>query len=268
MHFQPESVAWFKSLAAKHVEVTSGSSEVSYSVDGEGVGIVALDDGKMNAISFAVIAQLEACLDHAANDKGCKSLVIHGNSKVFSSGFDLKTMRGSNKQLMLMLVNLGGLLSYKVFAFPKPVVLGVTGHALALGAILAFAGDTRIGPMEQPGQKQPKVGLNEAAIGMALPDFAFRLARSRVPVRFQTVVLTQGLVTTPRESIEYGFIDYLADSPGFEGVVSACIKEAARLGSYVKQPAYQQLKELERGPVYGPGIEHINKLQNGVLAKL
>ena len=55
------------------------------------------------------------------------------------------------------LLHRGAMLCLRIFTFPKPVVLAVTGHALALGAILLLAGDLRIGPAEISGEKQQKL---------------------------------------------------------------------------------------------------------------
>ena len=54
---------------------------------------------------------------------------------------------------------------------PIPVVLGVTGHALAMGGILTTCADYRVGA-----DGPFKIGLNEVAIGMPVPGFAIGCA--------------------------------------------------------------------------------------------
>lgn len=133
--------------------------------------------------------------------------------------------------------------------------MAATGHALALGAILLFAGDTRIGLKPANGEKMPKVGMNEVAIGMTLPEFAFRLARSRIPIQYQTQCLTQAWVGSPEASIQMGYLDSVAQ--GVQGVEQAALVEAQRLGAYLKQPAFQNQKELERGAIIAGGEKYI-----------
>ena len=70
----------------------------------------------------------------------------------------------------------GARLSLRIFDFPRPVVIGCSGHALALGAIMLLAADYRVG---RRGPKF-KIGLNEVAIGMTAPVFAIELARNKV----------------------------------------------------------------------------------------
>ena len=65
--FRPESREWFRDLSAKYGEACGPGkdSDVSYQLDTNGdcpVGVIKIDDGKMNAFSFSVIARFEACL--------------------------------------------------------------------------------------------------------------------------------------------------------------------------------------------------------------
>ena len=53
----------------------------------DGVLVVALDDGKMNAVSHALVDGLHAALDTATSDAG--AICIVGNAKALSAGFDL-----------------------------------------------------------------------------------------------------------------------------------------------------------------------------------
>ena len=61
---------------------------------------------------------------------------------------------------------------------PLPVVAGCTGHALAMGALLLLGADLRLGAAGDF-----KIGLNETAIGMVLPDFAIQLVEERLSRR-------------------------------------------------------------------------------------
>src|SRR3546814_15950736 len=73
------------------------------------------------------------------------------------------------------LVGAGGRILMRIFGHPQPVVVAVTGHALAAGALLTLACDTRIGA-----DGPSKIGLNETAIGMGLPQYATELAAARL----------------------------------------------------------------------------------------
>src|SRR4029079_8339042 len=94
----------------------------------DGVAVVRLDDGKMNALSMAVIDGLHAALDQAQAD--ATAVCIVGNAKALSAGFDLAGMRGSF-EAMVELVRAGGQLLMRLYGHPQPTVAAVTGHALA-----------------------------------------------------------------------------------------------------------------------------------------
>src|SRR4051812_30180188 len=139
----------------------------------DGVAVITLDDGKINAISHDVIDGINAALDTASKD--AKAVLVRGNDRALSAGFDLKIMQGGDVDTMAGLVNAGGEMLLRLFRHPQPTVVAATGHALAAGALLVLACDTRIGT---PGNA--KIGLNEVAIGLALPDFAIELASARL----------------------------------------------------------------------------------------
>ena len=76
-----------------------------------------------------------------------------------------------------------------------------TGHALAAGALVLLAADRRIGAAGDF-----KIGLNEVAIGMALPVWAVELARYRMPPsQLDRVIL--GETGGPEEACAAGFLD-------------------------------------------------------------
>ncbi len=143
--------------------------------------LLTMDDGKANALGFAMFEALNAGLD-AAESAG-KVVVIAGRPGKFSAGFDLKVM-GAGGDDTLRLLRCGADLSHRLMDFATPVVLAVTGHALAMGALMCLSADHRIGT-----RGTFKLGLNEAAIGMTLPWFGIELARARLtPAHFNQAV--------------------------------------------------------------------------------
>ena len=80
----------------------------------DGVMIVHLDDGKANALSFEVIAAMQAAIDEAEGDDGVGALVIHGRPGRFSAGFDLGVMLGDDMAAIIGLVADGGALVHRL----------------------------------------------------------------------------------------------------------------------------------------------------------
>ena len=137
------------------------------------MGVITMDDGKMNSFSFSHMDGLTAAFDQAAEDG---AVVLTGNSRCFSAGFDLNVMMGEDKDEASRMIAQGGEFVRRIFTFPRPVVAAATGHALAAGAIVLLASDVRIAGSNP----KAKFGLNEVAIGLAMPVYGMELARARL----------------------------------------------------------------------------------------
>jgi enoyl-CoA hydratase len=60
-----------------------------------GIAHIALDDGKVNALGSAAIADVNADLDRALKDDAA-AVVISGRTGIFSAGFDLKELQSGD----------------------------------------------------------------------------------------------------------------------------------------------------------------------------
>ncbi len=138
--------------------------------DAPGVLTITMDDGKANALSPAMFAELNAAFDRAeADDVG--AVVLAGRPGRFSGGFDLSVLGGPQDEAMGML-RAGFELSHRLLSFPRPVVTASTGHALAMGSFLLLSGDHRIGAAGAF-----KIQANEVAIGLPVPAPAVAILR-------------------------------------------------------------------------------------------
>ena len=171
---------------------------VSYELR-ESVALLGFDDGKANVIGPAAQAALHAALDRA--EKEARALVLAGRPGRFSAGVDLGVMRAGGAEVARM-VRGGAELAARLYAFPLPVVAAVTGHALAMGAVLLLVADERIGA-----SGDFKIGLNETAIGMTLPDFALILTRERLAPTHLTRATLNAEIFGPDGAVEAGFLD-------------------------------------------------------------
>lgn len=138
--------------------------------DHPGVLTITMDDGKANALSPAMFAELNAAFDRAeAEDVG--AVVVAGRPGRFSGGFDLSVLGGTQDEAMGML-RAGFELAHRVLSFPKPVVMACTGHALAMGSFLLLSGDHRVGAAGDF-----RIQANEVAIGLPVPAPAVAILR-------------------------------------------------------------------------------------------
>jgi enoyl-CoA hydratase len=201
-----------------------------------GFAHVVVNDGKVNAMSVALMTEIGAALDEAERAKAV--VILRGRPGMFSAGFDLKTFRLGLEPTLAMLRAGAGLVS-RILAFPQPVLTVCEGHAYPMGAFLMLSADARFGL-----QGPFSIGLNETAIGLTLPTFAVELARHRLaPPGFARVA--SGALFPPEEALRLGYLDRVLSPEALEGEVLA---EAQRLRD-LDQPSFAATKARINAPV-------------------
>ncbi len=127
--------------------------------------IATLTNGKTNSITRETLDQLQAAVEQVTTDETIKGLILTGNGRFFSSGFDLYTFMGFEEldQAVEFLTYADKVL-LDLFLCPKPVICAMNGHSAAGGLILAMASDYRI-ITDHP---KIKVGMSEVKIGVPL----------------------------------------------------------------------------------------------------
>jgi enoyl-CoA hydratase len=143
----------------------------------EAVATITLDDGKVNALSPAMQAAINAALDQAETDIAAgtvKAVVLAGNDRVFSGGFDLSVFASGDADAGHAMLAGGFELAIRTLTFPAPVVMAATGPAIAMGSFLLLSGDHRVG------SERSRCQANEVAIGMTLPVAALEIMRARL----------------------------------------------------------------------------------------
>jgi enoyl-CoA hydratase len=170
----------------------------------DGVHVVTIDDGKVNALSPATQAAINSALD-AAEDAG-DAVVLAGRSGILSAGFDLKVLQAGGAEAVAMLRG-GFELSARLLSFPRPVVVACTGHAVAMGVFLLMSGDYAVGT-----RGEFRIAANEVSIGLPMPTPALAVMRHRLtPAAFQrSAVLAQNF--NPEQALAAGFVDALAEA--------------------------------------------------------
>ncbi len=219
---------------------------VTYDLD-EGIATIAMDDGKVNALSIEMLKSLISNLDRADEDGAV--VILSGREAYFSAGFDLKVFSERPEQIVEMLT-LGARLSERILSFPTPVVVACTGHAIAAGTFPALAADLRIG-VEGP----YKLGLNEVKIGLTVPLYVVELARQRLTPRDFNRSLTTAVMYSPEESVAAGLLDRVVPAAELREEILDAARELAALN----MEAHAGTKERVRAAALGSlrkGIEN------------
>lgn len=194
----------------------------------DNISALVMDDGKMNVLSVAMFDALNAALDRAQADGTV--VLLAGREGVFSAGFDLAVFKREKPEQIRMLTA-GARIAERLLAFPAPVVVACTGHAIAMGAFLVLSTDVRLGVLNGPF----KISVNEVAIGLTVPRFAIEVCRQRLaPAYFNRAVITAESYD-PQKAAEAGFLDNLVPTAGLLGTARETALALAKLDrkSYV-----------------------------------
>jgi enoyl-CoA hydratase len=106
---------------------------------------------RLNALSDGLMADYAAALDHLAEDRETKVIVVRGEGRSFSSGYDVERdqeeiggsgSRSSTADRRRLERNIE--IFMKAWRHPKPVIAAVHGHCLAGGAQLATLCDITV----------------------------------------------------------------------------------------------------------------------------
>ena len=205
------------------------SDLIAYHLE-DGIATLTLSNGKVNAISPQVIADFNAALDRAEQDRAV--VIITGQPGILSGGYDLKVMTAGPEQAV-NLVTQGSTLARRLLAHPFPVVVACPGHAVAKGAFLLLSVDYRIG-VDGPFS----IGLNEVQIGMTMHHAGIELARDRLRKSAFHRSVINGEMFNPQHAMDAGFLDKVVQPEELH----AAALEAARQLKKINMKAHKNTK--------------------------
>ncbi len=127
--------------------------------------IVTLKNKKTNPLNLEMLKRLKEIVAEANENPSPKGIILTGDGRFFSSGFDLPifiNFKDLDEAVAFFELEEEVLLS--LFACKKPVVAAINGHAAAGGLIYSMAADYRI-VKDHP---KIKIGMSEIKIGLPL----------------------------------------------------------------------------------------------------
>jgi enoyl-CoA hydratase len=189
-----------------------------------------MDDGKVNALSLEMLAELNAALDVAEADGS--TVVLTGRKGIFSAGFDLRVLRGGGSGAYDMLHD-GFALAVRLLTFPTPVVVACTGHAIAMASFILASADYRIGAAGAY-----RIGANEVAIGLTMPLAAIEICRARLNTAHFNRSVINAEMYDPDGAVAAGFLDQVVG----EAELGATTEETARALSTLNMSAHGATK--------------------------
>jgi enoyl-CoA hydratase/carnithine racemase len=191
----------------------------------DGVAVIRLDRPKANALSVAVLRQLEAAAV-ALNDDPPGAVVVWGGERIFAAGADITEFAGPAEAIAI-----GGQFRAAfdaLAAIPRISIAAICGYALGGGCELALACDLRVmADNAKCGQPEILLGIIPGAGGTQ------RLSRLIGPSRAKELVAT-GRQVDAEEALRIGLADRVAPAAAvFDTAVGLAASLAA--GAVVAQ---------------------------------
>ena len=203
----------------------------------DGISTIRLDDGKVNALGLEMQAEIGEAIGRADADGA--AIVLTGRPGMFSAGFDLATINEGGEATRAMVIG-GFRLAERILTYPRPVVVGCTGHAIAMGTFLMLTGDYRIGP----DAGSYKWVANEVAIGLVMPRTAIELLRVRLTPAAVDKAVALSHRFGPSDALASGYFDELVPPDDVVEKATAVARAALSLDAR----AHAASKERTRAP--------------------
>lgn len=167
-------------------------------------------NGKVNAIDSHALQGLDEVVRRANQEEHIKGIILTGEGRYYSAGFDLKTFTTfESPQAIIDWFNYEEEVLYRLFTCRKPVIAALNGHATAAGMIVSMACDYRI-CVNHP---KIKLGMTEIKIGLALTPAEAEVMRFGLDTdkKFRDVIF-KGEMFAPQWAVEQGIVDELAEN--------------------------------------------------------
>jgi enoyl-CoA hydratase len=210
------------------------------------VTLLRLEGGKANAMSAAVLDQIERLVDGFESGP-TRAAVLTGYERYFSAGLALPTLIELDRPAMKRFIERFGQVMLRVFSCARPIVAAINGHAIAGGCVLALQCDWRILV-----DGEARIGLNETQLGIGLPASVLEPLRLAVPPASMVPIAYEGRLFSPPEALALGLVHELC---GADELLPRATEKARALAA-VPSTAVAQVKLGIRRPALDAIARH------------
>jgi enoyl-CoA hydratase/carnithine racemase len=176
-------------------------SRVGRKSEEDGVEIVVLKNPPVNALSTALLKDLDATVTSLESDPRVRAVILTGDGQYFSAGADLKEMATMDLATAPEVVRRGHALFARIAGLRAPVVAAINGLALGGGLELALATDLRVAG------ESAKLGAPEVNYGL-LPAYGGTQRLPRVVgVPKAKELIFSGAIISAAEALRIGLVN-------------------------------------------------------------
>ncbi|HVE71034.1 MAG TPA: enoyl-CoA hydratase/isomerase family protein [Thermoanaerobaculia bacterium] len=165
---------------------------------------VRLTHGKVNALDLEFAEAIALTMNELATSDA-RAVILTASGSSFSAGVDLFRLVNEGPAYVKRFFPALARLILELFAFPKPLVVAVNGHAIAGGCIFTLCGDYRI-----MAAGTSRIGIPELLVGVPFPASVLEVIRFAVPPQHLQMLMYTGRTVEPEEALRLGIIDEVA----------------------------------------------------------
>ena len=216
------------------------------------IGTITLNHPeKRNALSLAMLKELNDMLDNLKKNGDVKVVIVRGAGKIFSSGHDLSEMIDDGLKDYMEIFETCSTFMQKIQAMPQPFIAQVHGVATAAGCQLVAACDLAVA---EEGALFATPGVR---LGIFCSTPAIPLVRAVGRKRALEMLFT-GRMISAKEAEQYGLVNKVVPFNRLEEETKAIaekIAEASPLTLKIGKQAFYAQVNLSDAQAYNLGNE-------------
>jgi enoyl-CoA hydratase/carnithine racemase len=195
---------------------------------------------QFNALSQALLGELESALDAIAEDESARVIVIAGAGKAFCAGHDLKEMRANPaKEFQESLFEQCSRMMMRLTEVPQPVIARVHGIATAAGCQLVAMCDLAVA------SESARFAVSGINVGLFCSTPSVGLARNIGRKQAMEMLLTGDFIDA-RTALERGLVNRVVPDDQLDAEVKkltdAIVSKSPIAVKSGKQMFYRQLE--------------------------
>ncbi len=196
-------------------------SHILFEADESGIALVTVNrPDKLNALSGAVVVELQDAFDRIASDGAVRAAIVTGaGEKAFVAGADINELAALSPVEARAYARRGQEAFRRLETMPKPSVAAVNGFALGGGLELAMAATVRIA------SENARLGQPEVKLGI-IPGYGGTQRLPRLVGRGRALeMLLSGEPVTAAEAHRIGLVNAVAPAGELLNVCRAWLRK-------------------------------------------
>lgn len=181
------------------------------------VSVLSLQRPPVNAADLPFARAIHDAMAAERNDPASAAVVLTGLPGCFCAGVDTRAVPAYDAATRAEMLRTIDRTILALYAFPKPVVAAISGHALGAGLVLALTAELRLAA-----RGDFRLGLTEAAAGIPFPACPL-------------VVVRAELAPDVLRVLALGSASFAPDAPALRGVVDRVVEPDALVDEAVRE---------------------------------